>query len=74
MTCPYLKEVVMLTCEACAVRKLLPLDRVVTGGPCTGNFHDCSLFNEVMTRLAVSESDAAACTAPAATARRDGRQ
>ena len=52
MSCPHLKEVVMLFCDAYPVKKLLPLDRIATADPCLGQFHDCPLFREAMARLA----------------------
>ena len=74
MACPYLKEVVMLTCEATSVRKMLPLDRLVTGQPCVGEFHDCPFFREVMTRLSVNEPDRAPADRIPEMAGKDGRQ
>jgi len=52
MSCPHLKEVVMLFCDAYPVKKMLPLDRIATADPCLGQFHDCLLFREAMARLA----------------------
>jgi len=52
MSCPHLKEVVMLFCDAYPVKKMLPLDRIATADPCLGQFHDCPLFKEAMARLA----------------------
>jgi hypothetical protein len=72
-TCPYLKEVVMLFCEATCVRKGIPLDRIATGQPCIGDFHDCPFFREVMTRLSVTDRDRAPAEL-AAMAGKDGRQ
>lgn len=51
MACPYLKEVVMLFCDAYCVKKMLPLDRIATANPCLGEFGACPLFQEVMARL-----------------------
>ncbi len=51
MSCPHLKEVVMLFCDAYPVKKMLPLDRIATADPCLGQFHDCPLFREAMARL-----------------------
>jgi hypothetical protein len=72
-TCPYLKEVVMLFCEATCVRKMLPLDRLATGRPCIGDFHDCPFYREVVTRLSVVNGDRAPAEL-AAMAGEDGRQ
>ena len=45
MTCPYLKEVVILYCDACAVKKMIPLDRLVSADPCLAQgWHDCPVF------------------------------
>jgi hypothetical protein len=54
MSCPHLKEVVMLFCDAYPVKKMLPLDRIATADPCLGQFHGCPLFQEAMARLAAS--------------------
>jgi hypothetical protein len=51
MACPYLKEVVMLFCDAYCVKKMLPLDRIATANPCLGEFNSCPLFQEVMAKL-----------------------
>jgi hypothetical protein len=48
------KEVVMLFCDGYAQKKLLPLDRIATANPCLGDFHDCPMFKEVITRLAAA--------------------
>lgn len=70
-TCPYLKEVVMLSCEATPVRKMLPLDRIATDQPCIGEFHQCPFFREV-TRQSATDRDGA--PAPfAVMAGKDGR-
>ena len=45
MSCPYLKEVVMLYCDACLVKKMVPLDRLVSTNPCIAHdFKGCPLF------------------------------
>lgn len=54
MACPYLKEVVMLFCDAYPVKKMLPLDRIASANPCLGEFHGCQLFQEILTRVAAS--------------------
>ena len=56
MSCPHLKEVVMLFCDGYARKKLLPLDRIATANPCLGDFHDCPIFKEVITRLNVESN------------------
>jgi len=71
MACPYLKEVVMLSCEAFHVRKMLPLDRIASGNPCLGEFNGCPFFQECSARLV---ADARAAQPAAAAARKDGSQ
>jgi hypothetical protein len=52
MSCPYLKEVVMLFCRACAVKKMVPLDRIASASPClTHDFESCPFYREVMAKL-----------------------
>jgi len=47
MPCPYLKEVVMLYCDAYQIKKMVPLDRLVSVSPCQGEgFVGCPLFKE----------------------------
>ena len=57
MACPYLNEVVMLSCEAFHVKKMLPLDRIATANPCLGEFHGCPFFQECTARLVVQRPD-----------------
>lgn len=50
MPCPYLKEVVMLYCDACPLRKMVPLDRLVSASPClTEDFAGCVMFRQAAT-------------------------
>ena len=51
MACPHLREVVMLFCDACPIKKMLPLDRIATANPCLGDFQACPLFKELMSDL-----------------------
>jgi hypothetical protein len=52
MSCPYLKEVVMLYCQAYPVKKLIPLDRIASAEPCLGReFDACPLFKDVLSRM-----------------------
>ena len=55
MACPYLREAVMLSCDACPIRKMLPLDRIATANPCLGEFHKCPVFKEVVARLSAAQ-------------------
>jgi hypothetical protein len=71
MACPYLKEVVMLSCDAFHVKKMLPLDRIATGNPCLGEFHVCPFYQECTGRLVANDRELAA---PAFMTRKDGSQ
>ena len=52
MSCPHLKEVVMLFCAAYPVKKMVPLDRLASANPCLGgDFQNCPLFRELSERL-----------------------
>jgi hypothetical protein len=65
MSCPYLKEVVMLYCQAYPVKKLVPLDRIASADPCLGHDYEaCPLFKDVLTRIRANSQLAA--TPPAA--------
>jgi hypothetical protein len=51
-TCPLLKEVVMLYCDACPTKKMLPLDHLVSARPCQAmRYVDCPLYQEAVRRL-----------------------
>lgn len=53
MACPYLKEVRMVFCRAYPVRKLVPLDQLVSVSCCeTGcAFEGCTAFKEARARV-----------------------
>jgi hypothetical protein len=52
MSCPYLKEVVMLFCQAYPVKKMVPLDRIASANPCLGqDFEACPLFKDVLAKM-----------------------
>jgi hypothetical protein len=52
MSCPYLREVVMLYCQAYPIKKLVPLDRIASADPCLGrDYEACPLFKDVLTRI-----------------------
>ena len=73
MACPYLREAVMLSCDACPVKKMLPLDRIATANPCLGEFNSCPVFKEVVARLAAAARDSVPTAHMAAAfARKDG--
>lgn len=45
MPCPHLKEVVMVYCDAFPVKKMVPLDRLVSADPClTQHFGRCPFY------------------------------
>jgi hypothetical protein len=45
MPCPHLKEVVMLYCDALSVKKMVPLDKLVSADPClTCNYERCPIY------------------------------
>lgn len=50
MTCPYLKEVSMVFCRAYPVKKPVPIDRVTTASTCEGEFKECALFRDALSR------------------------
>lgn len=52
ITCPYLKEVVMLYCDACHVKKMVPLDHLASANPCLGqDYRACPLYRDILARL-----------------------
>ena len=55
--CPFLKEVVMIYCDACRAHKLLPRNQVVSLGPCSStDFAKCALFREIVSGAATSRA------------------
>jgi hypothetical protein len=55
MTCPYLKEVVMLYCDACPFKKMVPLDHLVSASPCLAqDFKGCRHFLEAVATAAAA--------------------
>ena len=67
MSCPYLKEVVMLFCQAYPVKKMVPLDRLASGDPCLGkDFSQCPMFKELVARLQAAETMPGRCGCGAA--------
>ena len=53
LTCPYLKEVVMLYCDACPFKKMVPLDHLVSASPCLAQeYQTCRHFMEAVAALA----------------------
>jgi hypothetical protein len=71
MSCPYLKEVVMLYCQAYPVKKLVPLDRIASADPCLGHDYEaCPLFKDVLTRIRAHSQAAGATVAASDTSAR----
>ncbi len=67
MSCPHLKEVVMLFCQAYPVKKMVPLDRLASADPCLGkDFANCPLFRELTARLQALEGTSCPGTSPPA--------
>jgi len=58
MTCPYLKEVVMLYCDACPIKKMVPLDHLASASPCLLlDYKGCPLYQELAEKLAAAAGD-----------------
>jgi hypothetical protein len=66
MTCPYLKEVSMVFCRAYPVKKPVPIDQVTTASTCEGEFKECPLFRDALTRAGRSTTEEPEPTTPAA--------
>jgi hypothetical protein len=50
--CPWLKQVVMLYCDACPTKKMVPRDQLVSQGPClAGSFEECAMYREMFQRI-----------------------
>lgn len=57
-TCPWLKQVVMLYCDACPTKKMVPRDQLVSQGPClAGSFTECAMYREMARRLGAGAAD-----------------
>ncbi len=66
MTCPYLKEVVMLYCDACNFKKMVPLDHLVSASPCLAqDYRSCPLYRDVLARLGTNNAEEPASDKPA---------
>jgi len=61
MTCPYLKEVRMVFCRAYPVKKLVPLDQLVSVSCCETEcaYTSCSAFQEAHARVEEAAQDGA---------------
>ena len=50
-SCPFLKRVVMLYCDACPMKKMVALDQLVSEGPClAASFEDCAFYRDAAGR------------------------
>ena len=59
--CPFLKEVVMVYCDACPSKKLLPRNQVSSVGRCaTSDFESCPLYHEIARGAVRQEATSAA--------------
>ncbi len=55
MPCPHLKEVVMLYCDVFPVKKMLPLDKLVSADPClTCNYQRCPIYLQSLASAAAA--------------------
>jgi len=69
-TCPWLKQVVMLYCDACPTKKMVPRDQLVSQGPClAGSFESCAIYREMVRRIGSSAENAEAPAHAAASGR-----
>jgi hypothetical protein len=60
MTCPHLKEVVMLYCDACSFKKMVPLAHLASASPCLAqDFKSCLLYKDVLARLSCAITEPA---------------
>jgi hypothetical protein len=56
--CPWLKQVVMLYCDACPTKKMVPKDQLVSQGPClAGSFTECAMYREMVQRLGAGATE-----------------
>ncbi len=60
MGCPYLKEVRMVFCRAYPVKKLVPLDALVSAGSCETAcaFERCPAYQDARARVALAAEEA----------------
>jgi hypothetical protein len=64
--CPWLKQVVMLFCDACPTKKMVPRDQLVSQGPClAGSFEECAMYREMARRIGAGAVDTEAPPAAA---------
>lgn len=60
MSCPHLKEVRMVFCRASPVKKLVPLDQLVSQSSCETDcaFERCPAYQEARSRVAQAAEEA----------------
>ncbi len=60
MSCPYLKEVRMVFCRASPVKKLVPLDQLVSASACETAcaFEGCAAYQDARARVAQAADEA----------------
>ncbi len=46
--CPFLEELIVAYCTACPVRKMLPIDQLVSQNPCETDYKSCAIFKEFL--------------------------
>ncbi len=61
MTCPYLKEVRMVFCRAYPVKKLVPLDQLVSASCCGTDcaFQGCAAYQDARERVEQAAAEGA---------------
>jgi hypothetical protein len=50
MKCPCLEEVIVQYCTACPVKKMIPKEGHSSASHCEGNYEECPIYREFMTR------------------------
>lgn len=50
MKCPFLEEVLVQYCTACAMKKMLPKDRLVERNPCEADYSECLIYKEFLAK------------------------
>lgn len=60
MSCPYLKEVRMVFCRAYPVKKVIPLDQLVSASSCETDcaFQGCAAYQDARARVAQAADEA----------------
>lgn len=50
MKCPFLEEIIVQYCTACAVKKMLPKGRLQANNPCEANYIECPVYQEFLNK------------------------